>query len=412
MAHTTIHTDFCVVGDGPAAFCAAVAAARHGVHTVLLQGHTAAGYALPLAGAPGHGNRETGLIEEMLLAALRNAADAAVLTGDVLAGFAAREQNLVHFTEVSDLRPHTADGRITAIDCRTPAGEITVTAPCYADCTADGRFALLVGAAADGGISTDCVLTVAEMAAGADHPDAVAYSAYLPDGTAQDRSAENPPYAIPYGCLCIRQIENLYFTGDRAAATAAICGQAVGTAAAIAKKYDVTPREVGRLHMAELAETLRYDDCFLPYSRREVSEEALNAELGCDDALAGDILNLRTGIDRCHYTYGEGDQGFTMRVGASVEYHMDAPVEVTRVRIVFDSDPDRPDAPAGMPAALAKVFALEVETPDGWEGILFENGNARRLVTAAVCRPVTGIRLTVMETWGAAGVHLLAFDFE
>ena len=51
-------------------------------------------------------------------------------------------------------------------------------------------------------------------------------------------------------------------------------------------------------------------------------------------------------------------------------------------------------------------------TENGWEGVLFENENARRLVTAAICRPVTRIHLTVMETWGARGVHLLRFDFE
>ncbi len=392
MAHTTVLADLCVIGDGPAAFCAAVAAARHGVKTVLLQDRQGDACALPLAGAPGIGNRETGLVEEMILAALRADPDAAALGGDVLAGFAAREPNLTCLTNVTDVRLHTDAGRITALTCRTPAGEITVTAPIYADCTGKGD------------VPTVRTLTLAEMTAGTEHPDAVAYGAC---GSAGDE-ALCPPYTIPYGCLLARDTENLYVIGDRPAATAAICGQAVGIAAAVAKKYAATPRQVGASHMEELAETLRYDDCFLPYSRREVSEDALNAELGCDDALAGDILNLRTGIDRCHYTYGEGDQGFTMRVGASVEYHMDAPVDVTRVRIVFDSDA----AGRGMPASLAKVFALEVETQNGWEGVLFENENARRLVTAAICRPVTGIRLTVMETWGADGVHLLGFDFE
>lgn len=399
MAHTTVSADFCVVGGSPAAFCAAVAAARHGVKTVLLQDRPAEECTLPLAGAPGRGNRETGLIEEMLLAVLRESDAPAVLRGEILAGFAAREANLSHYTDVTDLFLQTRDGRIVSAACRTPAGEITVQASCYADCTGER------------GIPTEYTLTPFEMVSGAEHPDAVAYGACLPDGALPDRASDCPPYAIPYGCLLARDTENLYVTGERPAATAAICGQAVGTAAAIAKKYGITPREVGTSRMEELCETLRYDDCFLPGSRRQVSEEALNAELSCDDAVAGDILNLRTGLDRCHYTYGAGDQGFTMRVGASVEYHMDTPVEVTRVRIVFDSDSDRPDA-AGMPAALAKVFALEVETPAGWEGVLFENENARRLVTAAVCRPVTGIRLTVMETWGAGGVHLLSFDFE
>ena len=111
---------------------------------------------------------------------------------------------------------------------------------------------------------------------------------------------------------------------------------------------------------------------------------------------------------------------------------MDEATEVSRVRVVFDSDLDRvtlpgdrveqqhsmranvkPDSPVmTMPKTLAKVFALEVETENGWEGIIFETENLRRLITLPICRPVTGIRLTVMETWGAENVHIMSLDFE
>jgi hypothetical protein len=198
-------------------------------------------------------------------------------------------------------------------------------------------------------------------------------------------------------------------------------------------KYGVTPRAVGAEHMEELQQTLMYDDCFLPPYRRAVSEAALAAELSCDDAVAGDILNLRSGADRNHAVYGDGDQGFTMGVGSSVEYHMEEPTEAARVRIVFDSDLDRvtlpgdaierghgtranvlPDSPEmTMPKTLVKVFALEIETENGWEGVIFEEKNLRRTVTAVIGRPVTGIRLTVMETWGGTdAAHLFSFDFE
>ena len=121
-----------------------------------------------------------------------------------------------------------------------------------------------------------------------------------------------------------------------------------------------------------------------------------------------------------------------MGIGASVEYHMDIPTEVSRVRVVFDSDLDRvtlpgdkcerthnmrasvkPDSPVMcMPKTLAKVFSIEVETEAGWEGVIFETENLRRLVSVPICRAVTGIRLTVMETWGAQDVHIMSFDFE
>jgi len=300
----------------------------------------------------------------------------------------------------------------------------------------------------------DYLMTQRDVADGGEFEDTVAYGGWPLDDH-DPRGFYNPghpclqvqsksPYGIPYRCLYSRNIENLFFAGrnismthaamssSRVMATCAILGQAVGTAAAIAGKYGVTPRGVYESHLSELKETLMYDDCFLPYNRRTVSEAALEAELSCDDAAGGDILNLRSGIDRNNHTYGEGEQGFTMNPGASVEYHMEEPVEVSRVRVVFDSDLNRvtlpgdaierghgtracvkPDSPVMcMPKTLAKVYSLEIETENGWEGVIFETENIRRLITISVCRPITGIRLTVMETWGAETVHIMSFDFE
>ncbi len=206
-------------------------------------------------------------------------------------------------------------------------------------------------------------------------------------------------YGVLFDSVCDSELVNLY-RGD--GADNAI-GQVIGTAAAIGVKYGALPSAVGAEHMTELHETLLYDGAFLPHIRRTVSEDACDAELSCDDTVSGDILNLRTGIDQNSPIYGDGDQGFTMAVGATVEYHMDEEAEVSRARIVFDDTTDR---------SLAKVYALEIESNGEWEGILFENENRRRLITAAICRPITGIRLTVMETWGAENVHLFSFDFE
>jgi len=300
----------------------------------------------------------------------------------------------------------------------------------------------------------DVMMTQQDVAAGGEFPDTVAFGGWPLDdhdprgfynpGKANLSVQSKSPYGIPYRALYSRNIDNLLFAGrnvsmthaamssSRVMATCAIVGQAAGTAAAVAAKYGTTPRGVYENHLRELQETLMYDDCFLPGFSRTVSDAALSAELSCDDAVAGDILNLRNGIDRNNHTYGEGEQGFTMGVGASVEYHMDKAVEVSRVRVVFDSDLDRvtlpgdrceqqhsmrasvkPDSPVmTMPKTLAKVYSLEVETENGWEGVIFETENLRRLITLPVCRSVTGIRLTVMETWGAENVHIMSFDFE
>ncbi len=71
-------------------------------------------------------------------------------------------------------------------------------------------------------------------------------------------------YAIPYRCLYSRNIENLFMPGRnmsvthealgtiRVMQTLGMAGVAVGRAAWLAKKYDVTPREVYEHHLEEL----------------------------------------------------------------------------------------------------------------------------------------------------------------
>jgi len=65
--------DFCVVGGGVAGLCAAVSAARHGAKVVLMQerpmlgGNASSEIRMWVCGAHGDNNKETGLIEELML---------------------------------------------------------------------------------------------------------------------------------------------------------------------------------------------------------------------------------------------------------------------------------------------------------------------------------------------------------
>ncbi|MBQ2957017.1 MAG: FAD-dependent oxidoreductase [Clostridia bacterium] len=67
------HADLCVVGGGIAGICAAVSAARHGAHVVLMQerpmlgGNASSEIRMWVCGAHGDNNKETGLIEELML---------------------------------------------------------------------------------------------------------------------------------------------------------------------------------------------------------------------------------------------------------------------------------------------------------------------------------------------------------
>lgn len=353
-----IDTEFCVLGDGWSGLCAAAAAARHGVKTVLLLPA-----ACDVSAFPQPAGQMTGLLEEWRLARR--------FTGNASAPNPATEPNLTLLGGLTDLHPGTDGRRILWVAGQGTDGQppICVRAPLFADCREYG--------------------TTRDTARG-----------FFPDAVQDD---------MPYRNLSAPDAENLLLPfpspTEEALSTRAAIGQAAGTAAALCRKYDLYPAELFDTHEEELRQTLLYDDCFLPGGVRDQSDAPLLAELSCDDAVSGDILNLRSGIDWNHPLFGEGDQGFTMHKGATVEYHMDEPTEISRIRIIFDAD--SPDA-----SSLSKVFYLEIEDDNGWEGILFENENVRRLLTAAVCRPVTGIRLTVMETWGADDVHLFSFDFE
>ena len=59
-------------------------------------------------------------------------------------------------------------------------------------------------------------------------------------------------------------VSKLAMASTRVMGTCAICGQAAGTAAALAVKHGVTPVQLGKNHIAELRQTLLKEDCYIP----------------------------------------------------------------------------------------------------------------------------------------------------
>jgi hypothetical protein len=74
---------------------------------------------------------------------------------------------------------------------------------------------------------------------------------------------EAKPYSVPYRCLYSKNISNLFMAGrnfscshiglggPRVMRTTGQMGAAVGLAASVCKKYNITPREVYRAHLKE-----------------------------------------------------------------------------------------------------------------------------------------------------------------
>ena len=90
-----------------------------------------------------------------------------------------------------------------------------------------------------------------------------------------------PIYSIPYRTLYSTNIVNLLFAGRcmsvthialgtvRVEATLSTAGQAAGTAAALAVRHSVTPREVGQRYIGELQQRLLKDDQYIPELKNE-----------------------------------------------------------------------------------------------------------------------------------------------
>lgn len=158
-----LKTDLCVVGGGLAGMCAAIAAAREGIRVVLMQerpvlgGNTSSEIRMWICGARGFGNRETGIIEEILLENLRrNPTKNIYVWQMVLNEFVEREKNitlLLNCTCNDSQVEHGAfaDGRTTRIRSvtgyqMTTQTFIDVEAKLFADCSGDSILAPLTGA--------------------------------------------------------------------------------------------------------------------------------------------------------------------------------------------------------------------------------------------------------------------------
>lgn len=284
---------------------------------------------------------------------------------------------------------------------------------------------------------SDHVLTQNDLESGGRFSDIVAYGGWEMDDhpPAGFRHKGPPttfyptpsPYGIPYRSLYSKNIENLMFAGRcagmshvamssaRVQGTGCSMGQAIGTAAAIAVKESLTPREVGQKHIKELQQLLLAQDCYLPWVKQEFSALTRHAQLKSTSS-APDAL--RDGINR---PVGEDEHCWEGYIGDSVEYTWSGLQPVKNVVLIFDSALHlsiQMSHHAGhprltrVPEEMVKDFRIEIRTPDGWKLLHNVTGNYQRFVRLPVEAAVTGVRATFDSTWGAKRVRLYAFYME
>ncbi len=234
------------------------------------------------------------------------------------------------------------------------------------------------------------------------------------------------PYGIPYRALYSRNIDNLGFAGrcascthaamssTRVMGTAAVMGQAIGTAAALAVQDGLSLREVGQQRLPELQQALLRDDCYLPWHPQQYGELTARAALS---ASRGDAEPLRDGFTRP--IDGEIHR-WPCAPGDWAAYHFAQPAMVNEVTLVLDSaldqliamsihDSSNNYALKTVPDKMAKSFRLEGLVNGEWQLLHEVSGNYQRLVRLPVQRQLGGVRFVLGETWGAPETNLYAF---
>lgn len=159
-------------------------------------------------------------------------------------------------------------------------------------------------------------------------------------------------YPIPYRSLYSKNISNLFlggraisashlaFASTRVMGTCAVCGQAVGTAAAIAKKYKTDPRGVNE-HIAQLQQELLKDDCFIPnFKNEDKNDFAKSTKVFATSEQKGfEAVNVINGEQRTidensnlYMSNGIGSNGETL----TLEFEKE--VNLKQLHIKFDSN--------------------------------------------------------------------------
>lgn len=148
-------TDLCVIGGGPAGLSCAIAAARHGIKTVLIHdrpvpgGNSSSEIRMHICGCRGKDNRESGIIEELMLENFyQNPSLKYPLWDSVLYQKAMAEENLTLLLNSSCLDCETDANTIKSVRAWQSNAETfhVVSAVFFADCSGDSILSTLSGA--------------------------------------------------------------------------------------------------------------------------------------------------------------------------------------------------------------------------------------------------------------------------
>lgn len=237
-------------------------------------------------------------------------------------------------------------------------------------------------------------------------------------------------YQFPFRSLYSKNISNLMFAGrnvsqthialssSRIMATCALQGQAVGTAANICNRKNISPREVGQKHINELQEQLLRDDAFIP--KRPANDEndlARKASLiFASSTISGDANNLTNGMSRD--IDGKVNHWQSDGLPAEVQMEWENPISISKVELKCDTNvkrnimmrkDSRNDELFGnsVPKEMLKSLILEGRSKGKWIVLGQVDENRARLIKFKFkATDVTAIRVRMNETYGHNNVKL------
>lgn len=273
------------------------------------------------------------------------------------------------------------------------------------------------------------VITQNDVEAGGKFPDIIAYAGWtmddhFPEGfhyTKGHPTIYHPapsPWGIPLRSLISENIENLVFAGrnisvthaalssSRVMATCAILGEALGRAVALAIQSGV---HISKVDIGRLQDILKDNDLFIPGHKRKVSHLTMSASCTADI--------VRNGIDRGEENLWKGKEGDT------VTYEFSKDSFVSSVRLVFDSDLNRPyhnmpccyhlhETEYRVPETLITEYKIESEDSSGTSSSISVSDNHERIVCHSVGKNVKKIKFVPLKTNGAPEFRLFSFELK
>jgi thioredoxin reductase len=200
---------------------------------------------------------------------------------------------------------------------------------------------------------------------------------------------------IPYRSLYSRNIENLFMAGRcmsvshmalggvRVQRPMAATGQAAGTAAAIAVRYNCLPRDIYRDHIARLQQTLLKDGCFIPgISNQDSKDLALTART------KHDVLNNGWNRDVA------GTSSAIRWLTEPLTLQLEKPSDIASIHLTLQNRYHQTS------------FSVECLTDDGWKAVAEVQGEKHQRRFALNILPVTvrAVRFVLKESSGPVAV--------